>query len=92
VEGIRFRRPCWIVWSFWKDEDGRTDDAKIIGRFWGHSEALAEMNRQNEANTDESAWFEVTETEASGVYPADEKPPWVPDPDRLARRGYERPE
>jgi hypothetical protein len=26
---------------------------------------------------------------ATVVYPADELPPWVDDPDRLKRRGYE---
>jgi hypothetical protein len=92
MEGIRYRRASWIVWRFWKDDDGRTDDAKVIGGFWNESEAVAEASRLNESNTDPAVWYEVIETEASGVYPADENPPWVPDPERLTRRGYERQE
>lgn len=90
VKGIRYRRPRWIVMRFWKDEDGRTDDAKDIGHFWNQPEAVAEANHLNDANDDPAVWFEVIEVEASGIYPADENPPWVPDPERLIRRGYER--
>jgi len=92
VKGIPYRRPEWVVWRFWKDADGVTDDAKDSGRFWDRSEAVAEANRRNDANTDPAVWYEVIESEATGVYPADEKPPWVPDPGRLRRRGYERPD
>ena len=90
VEGIRYRRPQWILTRFWKDDDGRTDDAKHIGYFWSQAEATAEASHLNETNDDPAAWYEVIEVEASGVYPADENPPWVPDLERLTRRGYER--
>jgi hypothetical protein len=79
-----------MVTRFWEDADGLTDDAKEIASFWNQREAAAEANRLNHSNTDPAVWYEVIEAEVSGVYPADEKPPWVRDPERLIRRGYER--
>lgn len=75
---------------FWKDEDGRDDDAKNVGHFWNEPEAVAEAGRLNESNDDPAVRFEIIEVESSGIYPADENPPWVPDPERLIRRGYEQ--
>jgi hypothetical protein len=42
--------------------------------------------------TDLTIRYEALMIEATVVHPADESPPWVPDPDRLRRRGYELPE
>jgi hypothetical protein len=89
MEGIRFRRPTWTVYRIWTDEDGIDDAIKDMGLFWGEENAVEEAARLNEANEDPDIRFEVIEHVTTGIYPADESPPWVPDPERLARRGYE---
>jgi hypothetical protein len=92
VEGIRETRPVWTVFRFGQDGHGRTDSAVEIASFWDQAEALAERERLSAANTDVAVSYEVIEAEATVVYPADEPPPWVHDPDRLRRRGYEDPQ
>jgi hypothetical protein len=79
------------VWQLLNDADGRVDGSKEIESFWEKAQALDEADRLNGANTDRDVFYEAIEAEARGVYPADEPPPWVPDPDRLTRRGYENP-
>jgi hypothetical protein len=91
VEGIRYRKPVWVVYRFWQNADGIDDDAKDLGLFWDQTGAVEEADRLNRSNTDPAVRYEVLEHEVIGVYPADEKPPWVSDPDRWKKRGYEAP-
>jgi hypothetical protein len=90
VKGISYRRPLWTIMRFWKDADGLIDDADEVGSFWSQDDAVAETNRLNQGNTDPAVSYDVIQAEASGVYPADEEPPWVRDAERLIRRGYEK--
>jgi hypothetical protein len=80
-----------MVMRFAEDTDGRIDDAKDVASFWEEARARDEASRLNQANRDQTVIYEVVEVEASGVYPADEEPPWVPDPERFSSRGYEDP-
>jgi hypothetical protein len=89
MEGVRFRKPLWTVIRY---ADGRIDDATDVGSFWEEARARDEASRLTQANGDSTVSYEVVEGEASGVYPADENPPWMPDPERLIRRGYEKSE
>jgi hypothetical protein len=75
---------------FWEDENGLTEESRHLGSFWDKAEAVGELDRLRESTDDSSTTYEVIEVDASGVYPADETPPWVHDPDRLHRRGYEQ--
>jgi hypothetical protein len=92
MEGIRYRRPLWTVMRFAEDTDGRMDDAKDVASFWEEAPARDEATRLSQTNDDPTVTYEVVEVEATGVYPADEEPPWVRDPERLVRRGHEKPE
>jgi hypothetical protein len=92
VEGIRETRPVWTVFRIGQDEHGRDDSFVEIASFWDRAEAVAERERLNGANADVAVYYEVIEAEATVVYPADESPPWVHDPDRLRKRGYEDPQ
>jgi hypothetical protein len=74
---------------FAEDVNGGGSDVQDIASFWHEAKAVDEASRRNSANTDSTVTFEVIESEATGVYPADENPPWASDPERLARRGYE---
>jgi hypothetical protein len=89
MEGVRFRRPIWTVMRYAENADGRIDEATRVGSFWNKTQADEEASRLNDANGQAAVFFEVLESVATGVYPADEEPPWVPDLKRLARRGYE---
>ena len=91
VQGIRETRPVWWVMRFERDEHGLADDAKEVARCWNRSEADAERDRLAGANADAAVHYEVIEVEATFVYPEDESPPWISDPDRWKKRGYERP-
>ena len=91
VDGIRASHPLWIVYRVEEDSDGRTDGVVDCGSFWTEAEAVTERDRLQTATTEERLTYEVIENVATVVYPADEPPPWVADPDRLKRRGYEQP-
>jgi hypothetical protein len=52
---------------------------------------MAERERLNAMSGGSEVHHEVVTAEATVVYPADELPPWMHDPDRLKRRGYEDP-
>ncbi len=91
VEGIRETRPLWLVVRFERDDYGLDDNSVDIASFWDRAEALAERDRLESTNIDPTAHHEIIEAEATVVYPSDEAPPWVPDADRLKKRGYEDP-
>jgi hypothetical protein len=91
VRGIRYQRPVWTVYRMWTNDEGRVDDARDVGKFWEQSRAESAAARLNDANTDPAVEYIVSESEAFGYYPADEEPPWVSDPDRRKKRGYEAP-
>jgi hypothetical protein len=90
VRGIRYQRPVWAVYLFRTNDEGRIDDARDTGTFWGQSRAESEAARLRDANTDPAVDL-VSEEEAAGYYPDDEEPPWVSDPDGWRKRGYEAP-
>jgi hypothetical protein len=92
VDGTRETRPMWMVMRFKRDERGIDDNWVQVGSFWNETQALTEQAKLDSLSDDPSVHHEVIRTEATVVYPADESPPWVADPDRLAKRGYERPE
>ena len=92
MEGVPFRRPLWTVLRYAEDADGRIDDQKLVGSFWEEGRAREEASRLIQASGDPAVGYAVIQGEASGVYPADENPPWIRDPERLTRRGYEKPE
>jgi hypothetical protein len=89
VEGVRAKHPIWIVGRYERDEDGRTDGYVEVESFWSQEEADRERDRLHALNQNPSAEYVVQEHETTVVYPADEPPPWEPDPDRLRRRGWE---
>lgn len=89
MRGIRFSRPLWTVALIERDKDGRDDGWVECNVFWNEADAIAERDRLAEANTDVSFYYVVSDDMATGVYPADETPPWIQDPDRLKERGYE---
>jgi hypothetical protein len=89
VKGIRETRTLWTVMRVEQDEDGRDDGCVRVGSFWEEPLAVAEQQLLEAANSDPTVRHEVIASEPTVVYPADESPPWVPDPDRLKRRGYE---
>lgn len=91
MHGIRYQRPVWTVYRMWTNEAGRVDDARDVGTFWEQGRAESEAARLNHANADTAVEYIVSESEATGYYPADEEPPWVSDPDRWRKRGYEGP-
>ncbi len=91
MKPIRYTRPVWLLMRFELDEDGRDDDCVEIGSFWERAEAVAERERLAALVESPSVHYELIETEATGVYPDDESPPWISDPDRWKKRGYERP-
>jgi hypothetical protein len=72
----------------------RGEDESFLeaGAFWSEEEAQSECERLQGLQTDLTIRYEALMIEATVVHPADESPPWVPDPDRLRRRGYELPE
>lgn len=49
----------------------------------------AERSRLASTNDDADVVYEIVGGTAHGVYPEDESPPWVDDPERLRKRGYE---
>jgi len=89
MKGIRATRPLWTVFRMERDEFGQDDGAHEAGRFWTEEEALAEQRRLTKENSDPRSYFIAIEVEATVVYPDDEEPPWVDDPDRLKKRGWE---
>jgi hypothetical protein len=89
MESIRASHPIWEVARVERDDDGRDDGYVACASFWNEADATAERDRLERVNTDESNYFVVVEDIVTVVYPADEEPPWVDDPDRLKRRGYE---
>lgn len=89
MEAVRFERPVWTVYRFGLDADGRLDDAIDMGSWWTLSDADAECQRLASLNDDPDYFYEVVEGTASGVYSADEAPPWIEDPERLRRLGHE---
>jgi hypothetical protein len=90
VDAIRAERPTWLVMRMERDEQGIEDGFLESGLFWDESQAVAEQERLESLNADPKARYVVIEATASVVYPSDESPPWVSDPERLARRGYEQ--
>jgi hypothetical protein len=76
---------------FERDEEGRDDDCVEVGTFWEESSAVAEQDRLAALEANPAVHYEVVATEATVVYPDDESSPWVSDPDRWKKRGYERP-
>ena len=89
MKGVRYRRAVWEVARLTRDADGFDDDYDACGTFWNQAEANAERDRLQTANTDASSRYEVFQFLITGTYPDDEQPPWIDDPDRLKRRGYE---
>lgn len=65
------------------------DDWQHVSGHWDEPSARDEASRLNRANDEPSARYDVVQVESRGVYPADESPPWEPDPDRFKSRGYE---
>jgi hypothetical protein len=57
--------------------------------FWERALAVEERERLTRLNDAAAVHYEVIETTATVVYLDDESPPWVADPDRLKKRGYE---
>ena len=82
----------WEVACVTQDANGFDDGWVECGTFWNEAEAHAERDRLQAANTDTSSRYEVIELISTGIYPDDEHPPWIDDPDRLKRRGYEGPQ
>jgi hypothetical protein len=89
VKAIRAERPTWFVMRMERDEHGTEDGFLEPGFFWHEAEAFAERERLERLNADPEARYVVIDATASVVYPDDESPPWVSDPDRLKKRGYE---
>jgi hypothetical protein len=89
MESIRASHLHWEVARIERDKDGRDDGYVVCASYWNEADATAERERLDRGNTDESYYFVVVEQLVTVVYPADEQPPWVDDPDRLKRRGYE---
>jgi hypothetical protein len=90
VEAIRAERPTWSVMRMERDEHGTEDGFLESGVFWDESQAVVEQERLERLNADPKSRYVVIEATASVVYPSDESPPWVSDPERLKRRGYEQ--
>jgi len=88
MNGIGFTRPVWTVLCNVRTDYGE-DGAGAFGTFWDEAEAEATRDRLAREKDDDNYIFYVVRTEASGVYPDDEQPPWVDDPDRLKKRGWE---
>ncbi len=91
MKGKRESHPIWIVARIEQDERGLDDGYVDCGSFWNEADAIAERDRLDAENTDPAARFVVDRNIATAVYPSDELPPWIDDPDRLKRRGYEMP-
>jgi hypothetical protein len=91
MKAIRETRPQWLVMRFERDEHGLDDDCKELASFWERPQAIAERERLARLNTNPPAHYEVIEVEVTVAFPDDEPPPWVSDPDRWKKRGYERP-
>ncbi len=89
MEVIRWERPLWTVLRQKLGDYGQAQEQDLLGDFWERPLAEAECRRLVALNRDPDIEYDVIETGASGVYPADECPPWEADPDRLRRRGYE---
>ena len=91
MKATHYRRPIWLVMRFERDEDGRDDDCVQVGGFWDQPTAVAEQQRLAVLEKNPDVHYEIIATEAAGVYPNDEAPPWESDPDRWKKRGYEPP-
>jgi hypothetical protein len=89
MKSIRASHPIWEVARIERDKDGRDDGYVVCGLHWNEADAAVERDRLERENTDDSFYFVVAEETVTVAYPADEHPPWVDDPDRLKRRGYE---
>ena len=90
VDAIRATHPAWHICRVEADERGEDEFFMEGGTFWSEAEARSECARLQQIQTNPAVRYEALVAEATVVYPADETPPWVPDPDRLRRRGYER--
>jgi hypothetical protein len=91
VKSIRATHPIWQVVRIELDERGEDELFMHGAAFWSEDEALAERDRSRALNQDPDVRFELLESVGEVVYPADEAPPWVNDPDRWRKRGYEDP-
>jgi len=91
MHGVRESHPVWTVARIERDENGLDDGCFECASFWHETEAIAERDRLEAANTDQSSRYVIIQSMATVAYPSDELPPWVEDPDRLSRRGYETP-
>lgn len=89
MEVTRTTRPQWTVIEMTRDENGWDDGALLLDSFWSEADALGERDRLAALNRDESTYYSVVENEITVVYPSDELPPWMPDLDRLKKRGYD---
>ena len=89
MHGIRESHLLWTVARIERDENGLDDGYVECASFWHQSHAIAERDRLEAANKDESFYCVIDESTATVVYPSDELPPWIEDPGRLKRRGYE---
>jgi hypothetical protein len=92
MEGVRATHPLWLIHRVEVDERGDDESFLEAGSFWSEEEARSECERLQGLQPDLTIRYEALTIEATVVHPADESPPWVPDPDRLRRRGYELPE
>jgi hypothetical protein len=88
MKGVRVTRPIWTVYRNVRTEYGE-DGAGEFGDFWDEAEAVATRDRLTAENEDDRYRFYVVRAEATVVYPEDEQPPWIDDPDRLKNRGWE---
>lgn len=91
MDAIREARPVWFLMRFERDEFGRDDECAEVGMFWAEARAVDERERLTQLNADAAIHYEIAEATTTVVYPDDESPPWVTDPDRLKKRGYEQP-
>lgn len=92
MEGVRAAHPAWLIQRVEVDERGYDESFLEAGAFWSEEEARSECERLQRLQSDPTTRYEPLMAEGTVVYPADESPPWVPDPDRLRKRGYELPE
>lgn len=83
----------WTLFQFTlgSQHEGHVTGAVEIGEYWSKPEADAECSRLAALDDNTDILYEVIECTATGVYPADESPPWIHNGDQLRKRGYEDP-
>ena len=91
MEAVRETRPIWLLMRMERDEFGQDDDCAEVGMFWERAPAVEERDRLTKLNDAPAVHYEIVRATTTIVYPDDESPPWVPDPERWKKRGYEQP-